>query len=84
MSPDRPCLAPDAARRSGSSLSEIFTAWAPPRFSVSESKCTMTRNFLYFLIVIFTLGAAYVGYQYYLESQEGIGNDRGGISTDRN
>ena len=44
----------------------------------------MTRNFMYYLIVIFTIGAAYVGYQYYLESQEGVGNDRVGMSTGRN
>jgi hypothetical protein len=44
----------------------------------------MTRNFMYFVIVICTLGAAYVGYQYYLESREGVGNERVGISTGRN
>jgi hypothetical protein len=44
----------------------------------------MTRNFQYFLIVIATLGAVYIGYQYYLESREGVGNDRVGMSTGRN
>jgi hypothetical protein len=32
----------------------------------------VSKNLMYFIIAIVVIGAAYIGYQYYLESQEGI------------
>ena len=45
----------------------------------------MSRNMMYFILLIIIICAFYFGYQYYLESQEGIDIeiDSNGVSIDR-
>jgi len=44
----------------------------------------MSRNVMYLIIIFAVIGAAYIGYQYYLESQEGIDIEinKEGVSID--
>ena len=44
----------------------------------------MSKTLMYFLIIAGTLGAVYIGYQYYLGSREGIDIEinKDGVSID--
>ena len=43
----------------------------------------MTRNFFYYCVVLVIIGVGIVGYQYYLESQEGVVVESSGAATGR-
>jgi hypothetical protein len=54
------------------------------RLAIAGATIFMSKTLMYFLIIAVTLGAVYIGYRYYLESQEGIDIEinKDGVSID--